>query len=145
VRVFIEAQATSARCCLEVPLDNETSEKLSPWSGDLKGITITVLRMRGPRFLAALAVGSLLIAACSGGSIDDGTTAKAEPATDVPVTEIPPTEPAASDTAPADDVAGDVVTAPASLQFTAPLVGGGEIDAATLAGKPTLFWFWAPT
>jgi hypothetical protein len=37
------------------------------------------------------------------------------------------------------------VTAPASLQFTAPLVGGGEIDAATLAGKPTLFWFWAPT
>jgi ABC-type glycerol-3-phosphate transport system substrate-binding protein len=118
-----------------VPLDNETSQKLSPWSGNLKRITITVHRMRGSRFLAALAVGSLLIAACSGGSSNDGTAAKAEPATDVPVTEIPPTEPAA----------GDVVTAPASLQFTAPLVGGGEIDAATLAGKPTLFWFWAPT
>ena len=34
---------------------------------------------------------------------------------------------------------------PASLQFSAPLVGGGDIDAATLAGKPTVFWFWAPT
>ena len=91
--------------------------------------------MTGSRFLVALAVGSLLIAACSSGSTDDGTAAKAEPATGVP----------AGDTALADDVARDVVTAPASLQFTAPLVGGGDIDAATLAGKPTLFWFWAPT
>ena len=86
--------------------------------------------MRGSRFLPALAAGSLLIAACSGGSTDDGTASTPEPATDTPATE------------PAAD---DVVTAPASLQFTAPLVGGGAIDAATLAGKPTLFWFWAPT
>jgi hypothetical protein len=91
--------------------------------------------MRGSRFLPALAAGSLLIAACSGGSTDDGTASTPEPATDTPATDTPATEPAAD----------DVVTAPASLQFTAPLVGGGEIDAATLAGKPTLFWFWAPT
>lgn len=31
------------------------------------------------------------------------------------------------------------------LQFTAPLVGGATFDAATLAGMPTVFWFWAPT
>lgn len=39
--------------------------------------------------------------------------------------------------------AGGVV--PAALQFTAPLVGGGEIVGDELAGKPTAFWFWSPT
>ena len=38
------------------------------------------------------------------------------------------------------------IPAPETLQFTAPLVGGGEIDlAADFDNKPTLFWFWAPT
>ena len=86
--------------------------------------------MRGSRFLPALATGSLLIAACGGGSANDGAAATSAPA---------------AESSPATDAADDGVTAPASLQFTAPLVGGGEIDAAALAGKPTLFWFWAPT
>ena len=34
---------------------------------------------------------------------------------------------------------------PEALQFTAPLVGGGEFTGADYAGKPTVFWFWAPT
>jgi hypothetical protein len=35
--------------------------------------------------------------------------------------------------------------APEALQFTAPLVGGGEIDlTAGFDNKPTVFWFWAP-
>ena len=34
---------------------------------------------------------------------------------------------------------------PEALQFTAPLVGGGEFNGADYAGKPTVFWFWAPT
>ncbi len=33
---------------------------------------------------------------------------------------------------------------PAALDFTAPLVGGGRLDAGGLAGQPVLFWFWAP-
>ena len=33
---------------------------------------------------------------------------------------------------------------PEALQFSAPLVGGGELDAGTLAGKPVVFWFWSP-
>jgi hypothetical protein len=102
--------------------------------------------MRGSRFLPALAAGSLLIAACGGGSTNDGTAVTAEPTTDVPVAEPAAAEPAAAEPATGDTPpADDVVAAPASLQFTAPLVGGGELDAATLAGKPTLFWFWAPT
>lgn len=105
--------------------------------------------MRGSRFLPALATGSLLIAACGGGSANDGAAATSAPAAESsPATDAaaaPSTDVPAADTAPAADVADDGVTAPASLQFTAPLVGGGELDAATLAGKPTLFWFWAPT
>ncbi|MEY4174156.1 MAG: hypothetical protein RI900_1321 [Actinomycetota bacterium] len=38
----------------------------------------------------------------------------------------------------------DPVADPAALRFTAPLVGGGTLDASTLADKPTVFWFWAP-
>jgi len=34
--------------------------------------------------------------------------------------------------------------APEVLRFTAPLVGGGTLDASTLADRPTVFWFWAP-
>lgn len=34
---------------------------------------------------------------------------------------------------------------PEVLRFSAPVVGGGQFDASTLAGRPTAFWFWAPT
>ncbi|MDA2813196.1 redoxin domain-containing protein [Nocardiopsis sp. RSe5-2] len=34
--------------------------------------------------------------------------------------------------------------APAALDFSAPLVGGGEIDGADLQGEPVVLWFWAP-
>jgi hypothetical protein len=107
---------------------------------------------------------TLVFGACGGGSSDrssdrssdNGQAINTSPSTEVtatgaPAIDVPPTEPAAAandaagEMAPAADVADDGVTAPASLQFTAPLVGGGELDAATLAGKPTLFWFWAPT
>ena len=55
----------------------------------------------------------------------------------------------ASDAEPGDETsetAPPSVPAPEALQFTAPLVGGGEIDlAAEFNNKPTVFWFWAPT
>ena len=60
------------------------------------------------------------------------------------------TEPAASPATPAPAATaapsgGDVGTeVPAALQFTAPLVGGGEIELGALAGRPVLLWFWAP-
>ena len=57
--------------------------------------------------------------------------------------------PAASVTDPAEDSPDTIspaAQAPEALQFTAPLVGGGEIDlAAGFDDKPTVFWFWAPT
>lgn len=33
---------------------------------------------------------------------------------------------------------------PASLQFTATTLDGERFDATTLAGRPTVLWFWAP-
>jgi hypothetical protein len=31
-----------------------------------------------------------------------------------------------------------------TLQFQAPILGGGTLDGASLAGRPVLLWFWAP-
>ena len=36
-------------------------------------------------------------------------------------------------------------TVPKLLEFTAPLVGGGEFDGTSVVGRPVAFWFWAPT
>jgi thiol-disulfide isomerase/thioredoxin len=33
---------------------------------------------------------------------------------------------------------------PASLKFTGKTLDGKPFDAATMAGKPTILWFWAP-
>ena len=97
---------------------------------------------------AVIGIG-LLVAACGGsGSGSDEPAATGELAPIQPLDEDdtvgePAAEPAGDATA--DPPAGDAVTVPAALQFSAPLVGGGELDAATLAGAPTVFWFWAPT
>jgi hypothetical protein len=73
--------------------------------------------------LAVLGAAAALVAGCAGG---DGGQADPQPtATPPAVTEA---------TAAAPDV----------LAFTAPLVGGGELDAATLAGETAVFWFWSP-
>lgn len=32
---------------------------------------------------------------------------------------------------------------PAALEFSAPVVGGGQFDGASLASKPAVLWFWA--
>ncbi len=69
------------------------------------------------------------LAACGGG--DEPAAVEAPAATQAP---------AVAD-APADS--GGAAT-PAALQFSAPLVGGGDIEAAALAGRPVLLWFWAP-
>ena len=92
--------------------------------------------MKSTRVLGAITAGSLLLTACSGGSATDSATEiAAEPATEVPAAEVPAAE-ATGDAAAGDDAISDSDTAaaPAALQFSAPLVG-----------KPTVFWFWAPT
>ena len=103
---------------------------------------------------------ALTMAACASSDADDAATTSAlagdatvattpsdtEPGSD---TTSAPTEPATSEPATGTDTTApaepEPVTVPEALQFTAPLVGGGEFDGAAVAGTPTLFWFWAPT
>ena len=104
-------------------------------------------------------MGLLLVAtACGSGSSDPsgqggpGVESEAAAVADAsPQADVPPATGAAPDPVPAPEPADDetlaaeLVVVPTALQFSAPLVGGGELDVSTLAGKPTIFWFWAPT
>ena len=86
----------------------------------------------------------------------DGTSAERSDAGSVGPETVPPTDPESAtpdasaatptDAPPADAPAeAPAAAVPAALQFTAPLLGGGEFDGAAYAGTPTVFWFWAPT
>jgi hypothetical protein len=100
------------------------------------------------RLATTAALLGLLASACaSGGS---GAPSAAPPATTSSATEpsgtipigSPTTEPGNGDGTPATTPS---VPVPEALQFSAPLVGGGEFTGADYADKPTVFWFWAPT
>lgn len=92
----------------------------------------------------------LVMTACSSttASIDEAaepapTAADSTAAEPAPVSEVPiDSDTIDSDTLTGDDLAAEI---PELLQFTADLVGGGTFDGAATAGKPTVFWFWAPT
>lgn len=132
------------------------------------------MAVKATRLIPAVLAGTLLFAACGAESASNTASeppvSAAEPevaATEAPESDPPAvaaaapeadTETAVDEPAPAvsaaaepaaaepaaDPVEAAPVVVPASLQFSAPLVGGGNLDATTLAGKPTVFWFWAP-
>jgi Flp pilus assembly protein TadG len=106
--------------------------------------------------------GALALAACGS---DDAATDTGASATEAPAAETAPsventeapegatpadtgsasaatTAPSAGATTPGTESAS--VEVPEVLQFSSALVGGGELDLATLAGRPVLLWFWAP-
>ncbi len=110
--------------------------------------------------LGAIGAGVLLLAAtaCNSESNDAGgeslpdtvvdapaeATATEATATEAPTADAGDSSPGATDGADPTPTEPGVVV-PEALQFTAPLVGGGTFDGAAAAGKPTVFWFWAPT
>jgi hypothetical protein len=85
--------------------------------------------MRMSRVRSPLLIGLLIATAC-GSNADSEPDAGSGTNPTAPTTEETPAAPAAA--------------VPEALQFRAPLVGGGEIDMSTLAGKPVVLWFWAP-
>ena len=105
--------------------------------------------------VGAIGATLLLFAATACGSESDDSGAEPAPGTEVATTvddtESPSTgsagteAPSDATTAPAADAAEPAAVVPEILAFTAPLVGGGTFDGAAVAGKPTVFWFWAPT
>ena len=102
---------------------------------------VASLQMRRPQItFVALAFAALLPmigSACANNSAASGnqTAAPDTPAPDTPAPDTP--APDTSDVANPD--------APAALQFSAPLVGGGTIDFRQFAGQAVALWFWAPT
>ena len=89
--------------------------------------------------LPLIAVG--MLASCGGA--DTATTSQGTASTTAA------TSPAATSSAATSSLAGESPESapgnvPEALGFTAPLVGGGEIELTTLAGRPVLLWFWAP-
>lgn len=87
----------------------------------------------------------LVFAACGSGddTPDDAVTAPAEP-TSAPTAAPAQTSPSSPTSTSAPGGSADAVAVPAALDFTAPLVGGGEIEMGEFAGRPVLLWFWAP-
>jgi hypothetical protein len=80
-------------------------------------------------------------------AVEDTASATGAPATQPPSTDAASgtTPTTGSDTTTAEPSPTEPAVVPEALQFTAPLVGGGTFDGAAAAGKPTVFWFWAPT
>ena len=52
---------------------------------------------------------------------------------------------AAKETTAKSSTPTGTVEVPKLLQFSAPLVGGGNFAGADYAGRASAFWFWAPT
>ncbi len=77
-----------------------------------------------------------LLAACGGNGSDVASPADAS-------APAPTAAPAPAPTGVAQTT-GTPANVPEALKFSAPLVGGGEIELTTLAGRPVLLWFWAP-
>ena len=85
------------------------------------------VRVLVPLFVAV----ALLATGCAGGEAASARTLAPNPS-------APGSNPAATSTPPA---AGPV---PATLKFTGTTLDGQPFDAASLAGRPVILWFWAP-
>jgi hypothetical protein len=81
------------------------------------------------RLLVALALAGVLLSACG----DDGTATSAS--TDAPSSAPLP---------PGTDGVGEPAV-PEALDFSAPMVGGEQLDFRGYAGETVALWFWAPT
>ncbi len=96
---------------------------------------MTLRRSRHTRLAIALAAGSLALAACGGsGGPDDAPVAALEDAS-VPV------PPAVADEATATTV-DDAALFASVFAATTPI--DAEFDGASLAGRNSVLWFWAP-
>ncbi|WP_147425229.1 TlpA family protein disulfide reductase [Bailinhaonella thermotolerans] len=96
-----------------------------------------MVRIRGAAVLAAAGV---LAAACGGAagggsSMDDAAT-PAPPASSAPA--------AGSPAAPGTASPGTAAAVPEKLRFTAATLDGAPFSGESLAGRPVVFWFWAP-
>jgi thiol-disulfide isomerase/thioredoxin len=97
---------------------------------------------------ASIGLAAALVAGCGGASTTASTGASASTADPAPSSAGPTGT--ASGTGEAEqpkETATGTASAPepvAALRFTATTLDGQKFDGASLAGKPVVFWFWAP-
>ncbi|KOV73196.1 hypothetical protein ADL00_04755 [Streptomyces sp. AS58] len=87
---------------------------------------------------ATVAAALLALTGCGANGSDDADDAGAV----FPSTASSPAQPPAG--SDGSGTGADGAKVPAELDFTATTVDGKPFDAKTLAGKPTVLWFWAP-
>ncbi|PSL06150.1 thiol-disulfide isomerase/thioredoxin [Haloactinopolyspora alba] len=93
---------------------------------------------------AAILAFLLVCTACGADDSEGGTAAPTGTPPPSVSTDPPPSDAAteaAEETSPPAETAPPV---PDELDFTAPTVGGGTFEGASLAGQPAVLWFWAP-
>lgn len=96
------------------------------------------LTTRFARSLFAVLLALGILAGCGSESGDDATSpVPTATASEVPTTSTPEPQPTADD----DPTR---VSVPEVLRFDGRTVDGAAFEGATLAGRPTVFWFWAP-
>jgi len=96
------------------------------------------MRFRRPLPTTAALLALLTLAAC-GPDDNAGTSARATPTANTSAT---PSTSSTPGTAPSSPSPGK--PAIGQLGFTGTTLAGKPFNAATLAGKPVLLWFWAP-
>ncbi|MEW2591003.1 redoxin family protein [Micromonospora aurantiaca] len=94
----------------------------------------TAVRVTAAAVLAATLAAATACAAGPEGGAPAGAVVPASPAPASPASGSPSAGPASASPAPV----------PAALSFTGKTLDGTAFDAAALAGRPVVLWFWAP-
>ncbi|MFB4278852.1 redoxin domain-containing protein [Nonomuraea sp. MTCD27] len=105
--------------------------------------------MRSIRAAAMLVAGVLLVAACGGagqGVAGEATAGQegASGAASPPASSPPSSPPSSASASPSSGTASAAAVVPAALKFSAKTLDGQGFEGASLAGRPVVFWFWAP-
>ncbi|MFC7546257.1 TlpA family protein disulfide reductase [Plantactinospora sp. GCM10030261] len=105
---------------------SRTANRLSPIANRRRGSVSALL---------VLTLAGTLTAGCGGNGPAESTGD--EPGTSIGRSAVPASSP------PAAASPSSTIPVPETLRFTAVTVDGKPFDAATLAGKPAVLWFWA--
>ncbi|MCO1617328.1 redoxin domain-containing protein [Micromonospora sp. CPM1] len=95
----------------------------------------TAVRVTAAAVLAATLAAATACAAGPEGGAPAGAVAPESPA---------PASPAPASPAVASPASASLASVPATLSFTGKTLDGTAFNAATLAGRPVVLWFWAP-